>query len=303
LYGLAADNITGAVRLYTLNTTTGAATPVGGALALPAPGTFWDINFNPVVDRIRVVSSEDENARLHPETGTLVADDTNLTPPTVAIDSVAYSTPTAGAMTTTLYALNRATNSLALIGGVSGIPSPNAGMVTDIGPLGVDFAAAPNAMDIATNNTAFAVLRPASGATSVYQLNLTTGAATLLGALGDGTLAIDDIAIVDPALTLSPPTGTYTTRQSFDLVMLTEAQGRVVVSGTVTFDGTDVTGFIASCIRPGAGAGGIVSFRCPGIGGPVVGAGMHTLQVQLMLNDGTVAQRSVRWMVVPIAEP
>jgi Domain of unknown function (DUF4394) len=304
LYGLATDASNAVVRLYTINATTGAATAVGTPVTLPTPGTLWDINFNPVVDRVRVVNDQDENARLVPDTGALAGDDTNLSPPTVAVDAVAYTNPVAGATTTTLFALNQTTNSLAIIGGVTGNPSPNTGVVTDIGPLGLTFAGSPTALDIATTNVAFAVLRPVSGAASLYTIDLTTGAAALVGAVGDGTLAIDDIAIVDPGLTLSPPTGTYTNRQSFDLVLLAETQGRTVVSGTATFDGLfDVTSFVAGCIRPGTGPGDVVSFRCADIGGPVIGPGVHTFQVRLVMNDGSMVQRMVTWTVVPVTEP
>ena len=303
LYGMATDGTNAAVRLYTINVTTGAATAVGGSVTLPTPGTAWDINFNPTVDRVRVVNNQDENARLNPDSGALAGDDTNLTPIAAAVEAIAYTNPVAGATTTTLYALNQATNSLAVIGGINGTPSPNGGVVTDVGPLGISFSSSPAAIDIASNNSAFAVLRPAAGASALYAVNLGTGAATLVGAVGDGTLAIDDIAIVDPSLTLSPPTGTYTSRQAFDLVLLADAQGRSVASGTATFDGLDVTSFLAGCIRPGIGAGGVVSFRCPGIGGPVTGAGTHTFTVRLVMNDGSIVQRAVTWTVVAITEP
>jgi hypothetical protein len=303
LYGLATDGTNAAVHLYTINPATGAAIAVGGSVTLPTPGTAWDISFNPVVDRIRVVNNQDENARLVPDSGALAADDANLTPPTATIDAVAYTNQVAGATTTTLYALNQATNSLAVIGGMGGTPSPNGGVATDIGPLGITFGGSTNALDIATNNTAYAVIRPVSGVSALYTINLTSGAATLVGALGDGTLAIDDIAIIDPSLTISPPTGTYTTRQSFDLVFLVDAQGRSVTSGTATFDGLDVTAFIAACVRPGMGAGGVVSFRCPGIGGPVIGTGTYTFQLRLVLNDSSIVQRSVTWTVIPVTEP
>ena len=50
------------MRTYTINPTTGAATAVGGQVALPVPAMAWDINFNPTVDRIRIVNDQDENA-------------------------------------------------------------------------------------------------------------------------------------------------------------------------------------------------------------------------------------------------
>ena len=303
LYGIATDGSNAAVRTYTINPATGAATLVGGPVTLPTPAASWDINFNPVVDRIRVVNDQDENARLNPDSGSLAGDDTNLNPDTVMVDAVAYTNPFAGATMTTLYALNAATNSLATIGGPNGTPSPNTGIVTDVGPLGITFAASPASLDIASNNTAFASLRPSAGALSLYTVDLTSGTATLVGAIGDGTLILDDIAIVDPSLTLSPPTGTYTSRQAFDIVLLASPQGGSIASGTATFNGADVTSILAGCIRPGTAAGGVTSFRCPNIGGPVTGPGTHTLVVQLVTGDGRIVQRLVTWTVVAVTEP
>lgn len=303
LYAIATDGTNAAVRTYTINSATGAATALGGPVVLPTPGTEWDINFNPTVDRIRVVNDQDENARLIPDTGALAADDANLSPASVMVDAVAYTNPFAGATATTLYALNRATNGLAIIGGLNGTPSPNGGVVTEIGPLGVTFGASPSAFDIATNNAAFAALRPTGGGLSLYTINLTSGAATLVGTIGDGTLILDDVAIVDPGLTISPPSGTYSSRQAFDIVLLADPQGRAITGGTATFNGLAVTGFLMSCLRPGTAAGGNVSFRCPNVGGPVTGPGTHSFVVRLQLSDGTLVQRSVIWNVLAVSEP
>jgi uncharacterized protein DUF4394 len=302
LYAIATDGSNAAVRTYTINPATGVATVVGGPVTMLVPSGSWDINFNPTVDRIRVVNDQDENARLVPDNGTLAGNDTNLTV-AAAVDAVAYTNPFAGATVTTLYALNATTNSLALIGGINGTPSPNGGVVSDIGALGITFAGSPAAFDIATNNVAWAALRPSGGALSLYTINLTTGAATLTGIVGDGTLILDDIAIVDPTLTLSPPTGIYASRQAFDLVLLANPQGGAVTGGTATFNGADVSGILAGCFRFGTAAGGIISFRCPNIGGPITGPGTHTFVVRLVTGDGRVVQRSVTWTVVAVSEP
>lgn len=303
LYGLATDVSNAAVRTYTINPTTGAASLVGAQVTVPMPATTWDLNFNPTVDRIRVVNDQDENVRLHPDFGSLAADDTDLNPGTVTVDAVAYTNPFAGATSTTLYALNQTTNSLATIGGVNGTPSPNGGLVTDVGPLGITFAGGTTGFDIATNNAAYAVLRPAGGLLTLYTVNLSTGAATAAGTVGDGSLALDDIAIVDPALMVSPPTGIYTSRQNFDIVLLADLQGRGLAAGTVTFNGFDVTGVIASCVVVGTAANGATSLRCPNIGGPVTGPGTHTFVVRLNADDGTLVQRTVTWTVVAVTEP
>jgi hypothetical protein len=303
LYGIAVDATNAAVRTYTIDPATGAATGLGGQVVLPVAATAWDISFNPTVDRIRVVNDQDENARLHPDFGTLAADDTNLAPGSAAIDAVAYTNPYAGATTTTLYALNQTTNSLATIGGLNGSPSPNGGAVTDVGPLGITFAGSPAAFDIASDNTAYAVLRPSGGALALHTIDLDTGAATAVGTVGNGALALDDIAIVDAGLVLSPPTGTYTSRQFFDITLLIEAEGRTLSGGSITFDGLDVTGALASCIVPGTGASGVVSLRCPSIGGVVSGPGTHRFTVRLQFSDGTIVQRAVTWNVVAVNEP
>lgn len=303
LYGIATDVTNANVRTYVINPTTGVAMAVGVPVALTVPAAAWDINFNPTVDRIRIVNEQDENARLHPDFGTLAGDDTNLNPGTVTVDGVAYTNPFVGAATTTLYALNAATNSLATIGGVNGSPSPNGGLVTDIGPLGVTIAGGTAAFDIATNNAALAVLRSPGGMSMLYTVNLGTGAATSAGMVGDGSLTIDDIAIVDPALMVSPPTGTYTSRQNFDIVLLADLNARGLAAGSFTFDGLDVTGAFASCVVAGTTPTGVVSLRCPNVGGPATGAGTHTVVVRLVLDDGTLVQRGVTWTVVAVTEP
>ncbi len=127
LYGLGVDASNVVVRTYTINPLTGAATVVGGPVTLPTPSVAWDINFNPTVDRIRVVNEQDENARLHPDFGSLAGDDTNLSPPAATVGAVAYSNPFAGATTTTLYAINQATSSLARSAASTARPAPTAG--------------------------------------------------------------------------------------------------------------------------------------------------------------------------------
>src|SRR5436190_1807291 len=76
------------LRMYSVNPLTGAATVFGNILAGTVPGagdvdTGYD--FNPTVDRIRVVNENNANFRLNPNNGTLAGSDTNLTfvPPAI----------------------------------------------------------------------------------------------------------------------------------------------------------------------------------------------------------------------------
>jgi hypothetical protein len=202
LYGVAVS-AGPAIRVYRIDPVTGAATAAGPAVTtLPGAGNVdTALDFNPVVDRIRYVNVNDENARFNPDSGALAGDDTNINPVAADIVGAAYDRNVSGTTLTTLYAINRATGQLALIGGVDGAPSPNTGTVTDIGSLGVGtlLASVDAGFDIAPDGTAFAVLTPTTtNTTALYTINLTTGAATLVGTLGTGASEILSLAILTP---------------------------------------------------------------------------------------------------------
>ena len=218
LYSVAATAI--ASRVVTINTATGAVTGVGaGFTPALAGGQFYGIDFNPTVDRIRVVNTSDLNIRLNPNDGTLVGTDTNLAyiagdpnlgaNPTVA--QIAYSNNTAGASTTTLFAIDTNVNTLDRIGGVNGSISPNTGQLTTIGSLGVVTTSNSGGFDIQSGTgTAYAVLT-VSNVSNLYTINLATGAATLVGGVGPvgaGTF-INGIALAPPVC--SGPTRTGVT--------------------------------------------------------------------------------------------
>jgi 3D (Asp-Asp-Asp) domain-containing protein len=201
-------------RLYKINVNTGAATLVGsGAFTPGLNGNDFGFDFNPVVDRIRVVSETDQNMRLHPDTGTVVGVDTNLAfasgdtnaafNPNVV--DVAYTNNFGGAIATTLYGIDTGRDVLVRIGSVDGSPiSPNSGQLFTIGSLGVDVAA-DGGFDIITDgsNIAYAVLRPVNLSVShFYSINLTTGLATDLGEVRGG-LNIRAMAIIPTPGSLS----------------------------------------------------------------------------------------------------
>ena len=167
-------------RLYVVNvnnTNAWTVTQVGSAGAFTLSGTDFGFDFNPTVDRIRVVSNTGQDLRLNPNDGTLSATDGNLafSPPggTPNVSAAAYTNSFAGATTTTLYDIDIRPGSAVL---VQQNP-PNAGTLVVVGPLGVEVESA-NGFDIGgTTNLAYALLRSA-GTTKVYSINLTTGAAT-----------------------------------------------------------------------------------------------------------------------------
>ncbi len=187
LYALGVSGGTG--RIYVVDTFSGAAAQVGsGGFALAGGSFAWD--FNPTVDRIRLVSDAEENLRLNPITGGLAATDSNINP-AGNIVAAAYSNNASNARSTTLYVIDADSDTLALQGGVNGSPSPNAGGVTTIGALGVNTSSQAG-LDISSGGAVYASLT-SGGSSSLYTVNLGSGAATLLGGIGGAPLR--DIAL------------------------------------------------------------------------------------------------------------
>lgn len=159
-------------RIYVLNTSSGAATAVG---TLPFTtllvGTSFGFDFNPTVDRIRCVSNLGLNLRLHPETGLVAAVDLMLNPGTPSITASAYTNNFAGATTTILYNIDSATDKLYKQ------DPPNNGTLVEVGALGINVENA-SGFDIGSRSgMAYAALKVGSSS-SIYTINLTTGAAT-----------------------------------------------------------------------------------------------------------------------------
>ena len=158
-------------RLFSVNTASGALTVVGATLVPALSGDSFGFDFNPTVDRIRVVSNTGQNLRLHPDLGTVVAIDTNLNPGTPFVTGAAYSNSVAGATSTTLFVIDSQTDMLYRQ------DPPNNGVLVMLGSLGVDVAA-DNGFDIGGNSAIAYSLLKVNNANAVYTINLTTGVAT-----------------------------------------------------------------------------------------------------------------------------
>jgi len=180
-------------RIYTISTSTGLATLASTLAADPADvtlpfsaltaGATYGLDFNPVPDRLRVVDSSGNNLRINVATGATTTD-TNLTGNTGPVWAAAYTNSYAGATSTTLYDLTAST--LYLQGSVGGSPvSPNAGVLTSVGSLGVtgvndigfDIAGGDNGVVLAAIRTA-----AGTGPSDLYRISLATGAATPISA-------------------------------------------------------------------------------------------------------------------------
>jgi uncharacterized surface protein with fasciclin (FAS1) repeats len=166
--------LSGAGVVYTVDPAAGAATAVAAAIDPALEAAAFGFDFNPTVDRIRVDVGTGQNLRLNPETGTIgtnpdtgaptidgklayvVGDPNAGTAPKVV--GAAYTNSVAGATRTKLYVVDAAAGTLAIQN------PPNDGILTTVGPLGVDLPDA-TAFDIAANgDTLLAVPSGAFGA-------------------------------------------------------------------------------------------------------------------------------------------
>jgi hypothetical protein len=197
LYALAVNGASG--RLYTINPLTGAANAVGAGFTMPqsagaGAGKDYGFDFNPTVDRIRVVADSRDNFRAHPDTGAAVSPADLALSPGAVVTGVAYDRNFAGSKMTTLYAIDPNADQLVTIGGIDSAPSPNGGVVRPVGPLGVN-AANDVGFDISVGaeGSAYASMT-VNGKPGFYRIDLKTGAATSVGIIGNGGVAIKDIA-------------------------------------------------------------------------------------------------------------
>jgi hypothetical protein len=189
-------------RAY-LITSNGQATQVGPVFGTPLSGTAFGIDFNPTVDRLRIVSNAQQNMRWDPTAGTIAAVDAPLTLGS-DVAALAYTNNTAAASPTTAFGIDAAADTLVGIGGPNGSPSPNSGAVTTIGPLGVDTSERAGLdVPLGATTTAFASLTVA-GVSQLYGVNLATGAATLIGTIGPSGTAIADVAVSSQVLVPQP---------------------------------------------------------------------------------------------------
>jgi hypothetical protein len=187
-------------HIYTLNLTTGAASLVSTLAADPSDstspfvalsGTDFGIDFDPVADRLRVVSNARQNLRVNITNG-LTITDSDLNPNNPNVAAAAYTS--AGQ----LFTIDSESDML-------NIQNPaNNGMQSPVGSLGIDVGAL-GGLDILSSpagNAAFAALTPVgSSITNFYTVNLGTGAATLVGQI-DGGFLVTDIAVIPEPATL-----------------------------------------------------------------------------------------------------
>lgn len=183
LYGIAQTG-----RLYRINPLTGAAV----VDTLGAMGTVERMDFNPMANRLRVLSAGDQNYRITPGTGLLTSDgvftfaagDPNAAAnPTLS--GAAYTNSFVGAGTTTLYTIDSGLDIL-----VMNTVGPEFRTLTTVGALGLNVGTAVGFDIVGTGNDAYV-----SNGQSLYNINLATGALTSIGTIG-GAGGVIGLAVV-----------------------------------------------------------------------------------------------------------
>lgn len=203
--------VSSAGRVYTVDPSTGvatlAATLAADATDLTLPfaaiaGTRLGVDFNPTVDRLRVVTNSGQNLRINVDTGATTTDGLLTLAGGASVSAAAYTNSFDGATATQLWVLNGTDNRLYLQN------PPNDGVLAGGVELGVTVGSDASFDIDATSNVGVAAFT-AGATTTLYSIDLaaTAAAATAIGVIGGGEavigLALNDDAPVASALGLT----------------------------------------------------------------------------------------------------
>ncbi|GAA6618931.1 DUF4394 domain-containing protein [Scytonema sp. NUACC26] len=275
LYGIASDGM-GNAQLYAISTQTGSAVAVGTlgqfvdgtGNTIAITGSGFGVDFNPTVDRLRIVTSSGLNFRVNPNTGAaidgnmLVANtnpDGSIGGGTTTVDATAYTNSTPNVTATTQYTLDSVTNTLFIQN------PPNNGtqtspLVVTLNGSPLDFTNVngfdiPSSVNVSASNTsatgqAFAALT-VGGQAGLYALELSTGAATLVETVGGGTDPVQGFALQNEVVPDGLPL-IGLTADGTQLLRFNSASARTAISAPVTGVAADET-LVGIDLRPATG--------------------------------------------------
>ncbi len=188
--------------IYTINLGTGVASKVGTGFTTLLTGTHYGFDFNPTIDRIRIVGNNGQNIVANPTNGNAnvattvpvfygAGDPNNGATPNVVHH--AYDNNFSGALTSQLRAIDVDLNILVT-------QANNAGTLGTVGPLGFD-AKRNGGFDVDAAGVAWYANADGLTSSSLYTINLATGAGTLVGQL---PCNIEGLTAINPALVPEP---------------------------------------------------------------------------------------------------
>lgn len=176
----------------TVNTNSGNLTSASGDAVTATDTASLDMDWNPTIDRLRVVTESDQNIVYNPNNGQ--ASDSSTTSLFYADGDIqqganpsivanAYTNSVANAETTKQYALDSESNTLVTLDNNAGTLNTVGTLTTSDGVLDFgDNAGFDILTDANGNNTAYASLVN-NGEANLYSINLATAETTMLGAI------------------------------------------------------------------------------------------------------------------------
>lgn len=187
-------------NLYTVDTSSGAVSLVGaGAFSPGLNGSSFGFDFNPTIDRIRVVSEVNQNLVLNPDSGTSTqatdlfydAGDPNEGRDPNVVGS-AYTNSFRGSVQTQLFGLDTGLDILVR-------QANNTGVLTTVGPLGVDVSDSVGFEISGVTAIAYTVVQDRDlGQSTLWRVDLDTGSASMIGAIGGGSMVGSISAVPAP---------------------------------------------------------------------------------------------------------
>jgi hypothetical protein len=189
-------------RVYIIDPMTGMANQLGSQFSQTLSGSQFAYDFNPTIDRSRLVSDTRANYVVNPINGSIgrftdvfyANGDPNFgMAPNIV--HAAYDNNVAGAMTSQLYSIDSGLNILAR-------QANSAGTLNTVGSLGIDINGIGGFDVSGSSGMAYAALMlEGSSRSGFYGINLMTGEATFLGQIGAGNVitAMSVSAIPEPS--------------------------------------------------------------------------------------------------------
>ena len=192
LFALSYNNQSGAAQLYRVNRSTGKMQAIGSGLQFePSSVQRFSIDFNPVDGALRAIGGGGGNYRLDAENGTILSQGSapfSAHQQRIIISGTGFTNNRHGATESILYAYDYLSDRLVRF------LDPNSGETEVVGHSGLYTMTPSMGFDI-SNRTGLAYLNADSDfsqSDNLYKINLATGQATLLGAIG---VPVTDISI------------------------------------------------------------------------------------------------------------
>ena len=275
LYALGSNQVNNTVQLYLVDPwtnaggTTASVTALGAPIAVTAGSNGFGFDFNPTVDRIRVITNAGDNFRINPNTGALAGTDTPINPAGAFVSGAAYTNSfgqdLSAGLPTTLYTLDVASERIAIQNSPNGGTQTQFHTVTLAGPPigGINSV---NGFDIpgsvqtltangAVTGQAYALLNR-TGMAMLVKIELSTGVATFVGVVGNGTIPMSGLALGDNfsrTVTTTTVVGAPNPAMVFAPVTITATVTPAEADGTVGFSisGQPISGCTAAPLTAG----------------------------------------------------